>query len=108
MVPGRPPAAPSSCWTRTAGGGSRHAPPRGAPRPPALPPGPPAAPPAPPLPGPQGTLAEPVPIRTGDELGALARAFNNMNESLARGRELRQRMTADIAHQPPTPLRTAL
>ena len=56
----------------------------------------------------QGTLAEPVPIRTGDELGALARAFNNMNESLARGRELRQRMTADIAHELRTPLSVIL
>jgi two-component system sensor histidine kinase BaeS len=55
-----------------------------------------------------GARVEPVPIRTKDELGTLARAFNHMNESLARARELRQRMSADIAHELRTPLSVIL
>jgi signal transduction histidine kinase len=55
-----------------------------------------------------GASVEPVPVRTKDELGTLARAFNRMNESLARARELRLRMTADIAHELRTPLSVIL
>ncbi|HLC01442.1 MAG TPA: HAMP domain-containing sensor histidine kinase [Anaerolineales bacterium] len=56
----------------------------------------------------QGTRAEPIPVRTKDELGTLARAFNDMNERLAGARELRKRMTADIAHELRTPLSVIL
>jgi two-component system sensor histidine kinase BaeS len=55
-----------------------------------------------------GARVEPVPVRTKDELGTLARAFNHMNESLTRARELRLRMTADIAHELRTPLSVIL
>jgi signal transduction histidine kinase len=55
-----------------------------------------------------GERVEPVPVRTKDELGKLAGAFNRMNESLARARDLRQRMTADIAHELRTPLSVIL
>jgi two-component system sensor histidine kinase BaeS len=55
-----------------------------------------------------GASVEPVPVRAKDELGTLARAFNRMNESLARARELRLRMTADIAHELRTPLSVIL
>ncbi len=55
-----------------------------------------------------GASVEPVPVRTKDELGTLARAFNHMNESLTRARELRLRMTADIAHELRTPLSVIL
>jgi signal transduction histidine kinase len=55
-----------------------------------------------------GASVEPVPVRTKDELGTLARAFNRMNESLTRARELRLRMTADVAHELRTPLSVIL
>jgi two-component system sensor histidine kinase BaeS len=55
-----------------------------------------------------GASVEPVPVRTKDELGTLARAFNRMNDSLTRARELRLRMTADIAHELRTPLSVIL
>lgn len=55
-----------------------------------------------------GARVEPVPVRTRDELGTLARAFNHMNESLTRARDLRQRMSADIAHELRTPLSVIL
>jgi two-component system sensor histidine kinase BaeS len=56
----------------------------------------------------EGARVEPVPVRTKDELGALARAFNRMNDSLTQARELRMRMTADIAHELRTPLSVIL
>ena len=51
-----------------------------------------------------GNLGQQVPVRSQDELGNLARAFNHMSSELARGRLLRRQMTADIAHELRTPL----
>ncbi len=52
----------------------------------------------------QGDLAQMVPVRSQDELGRLAKSFNQMNAKLARLRDLRRQMTADIAHELRTPL----
>lgn len=52
----------------------------------------------------RGKLQQKVPVRTKDELGELANAFNEMSAELARINELRQQMTADIAHDLRTPL----
>lgn len=49
-------------------------------------------------------LGQQVPVRTQDELGILATQFNRMSEDLAVARQLRQQMTADIAHDLRTPL----
>jgi nitrogen fixation/metabolism regulation signal transduction histidine kinase len=43
-----------------------------------------------------GDLAQQVPVRSRDELGALAGQFNHMSADLARATRLRQQMTADI------------
>jgi two-component system, OmpR family, sensor histidine kinase BaeS len=45
-----------------------------------------------------------VPVRTRDELGELAAAFNAMAEAVGRQEALRRRMAADIAHELRTPL----
>jgi signal transduction histidine kinase len=52
----------------------------------------------------KGRLQQQVPIRTRDELGELAEAFNEMSADLARSDDLRRQMTADIAHDLRTPL----
>lgn len=52
----------------------------------------------------QGELGRQVPVRSQDELGALASAFNQMSARLAQSVQLRRRMTADIAHDLRTPL----
>jgi signal transduction histidine kinase len=52
----------------------------------------------------QGELEQQVPVRSQDELGELAAAFNQMSADLARANELRRQMTADIAHDLRTPL----
>lgn len=52
----------------------------------------------------RGDLSQRVPVRTRDELGELAEAFNAMSAQLHRAKELRQQMTADIAHELRTPL----
>jgi len=52
----------------------------------------------------QGALAQRIPIRSRDELGELARSFNQMSARLAQGEDLRRQMTADIAHELRTPL----
>jgi signal transduction histidine kinase len=52
----------------------------------------------------KGKLQQQVPVRTRDELGELANAFNEMSAELSRINELRQQMTADIAHDLRTPL----
>jgi signal transduction histidine kinase len=55
-----------------------------------------------------GNLEYQVPIRTKDELGDLARSFNQMSTRLTQARDLRQKMTADIAHELRTPLSVIL
>ena len=52
----------------------------------------------------QGKFDQRVPVRTQDELGKLALAFNQMGEELQRANKLRRQMTADIAHDLRTPL----
>jgi signal transduction histidine kinase len=52
----------------------------------------------------QGELGQQVPVRTRDELGALALSFNAMSDALARATRQRRQMTADIAHELRTPL----
>ena len=52
----------------------------------------------------QGELEQQVPVRSDDELGELARAFNKMSAELARITSQRRQMTADIAHDLRTPL----
>ncbi len=51
-----------------------------------------------------GNLAQQVPVRTQDELGALATTFNQMSAELNRANQQRRQMTADIAHDLRTPL----
>jgi two-component system, OmpR family, sensor histidine kinase BaeS len=52
----------------------------------------------------QGNLEQQVQVRTNDELGMLAQAFNRMSMELNRANRLRKQMTADIAHDLRTPL----
>lgn len=52
----------------------------------------------------QGDLSQQVPIRSNDELGELAQAFNKMSTELSRSIDARRQMTADIAHELRTPL----
>ncbi len=52
----------------------------------------------------QGDLHQQVPVRSRDEMGELAQAFNQMSADLSRATQLRQQMTADIAHDLRTPL----
>lgn len=51
-----------------------------------------------------GGAAHQVPVRSRDELGQLANAFNLMSKDLSRSLELRRQMTADIAHELRTPI----
>jgi signal transduction histidine kinase len=52
----------------------------------------------------QGQLQQAVPVRTQDELGELAAAFNQMSAALDEANQARRQMTADIAHDLRTPL----
>jgi signal transduction histidine kinase len=52
----------------------------------------------------QGDLSQQVPVRSNDELGELAQAFNKMSSELSRSVNARKQMTADIAHELRTPL----
>src|SRR5512139_2338954 len=52
----------------------------------------------------EGDLSQQVPVRSKDELGELARAFNKMSAELSRSINARKQMTADIAHELRTPL----
>jgi two-component system, OmpR family, sensor histidine kinase BaeS len=52
----------------------------------------------------QGDLEQQVAIRSKDELGELAAAFNRMSAELTRANQARRQMTADIAHDLRTPL----
>ncbi|MFI4982900.1 MAG: sensor histidine kinase, partial [Nevskiales bacterium] len=51
-----------------------------------------------------GELGEQVTVRSGDEIGELATAFNQMSRELERAVQARRQMTADIAHELRTPL----
>lgn len=52
----------------------------------------------------RGHLEQQVDIRSQDEIGQLAVAFNLMSQEVARANQLRRQMTADIAHDLRTPL----
>jgi signal transduction histidine kinase len=52
----------------------------------------------------QGDLSQRVSVRSQDELGELAEAFNKMSSELSRSVNTRKQMTADIAHELRTPL----
>ena len=52
----------------------------------------------------QGDLNQQVQVRSQDELGELAQSFNDMSAQIHRANQLRQQMTADIAHDLRTPL----
>jgi len=56
----------------------------------------------------EGDLGYQVPVRTKDELGQLAIAFNKMSADLAFSNEQRRQMTADIAHELRSPLSVIL
>ena len=51
-----------------------------------------------------GDFGQQVVVRSRDEIGYLAESFNSMSTDLARAREIRRQMTADIAHELRTPL----
>ena len=51
-----------------------------------------------------GQLHQRVPVKSNDEVGMMARTFNQMADSLERDQKLRQNMIADIAHELNTPL----
>ena len=52
----------------------------------------------------RGQFSGKVEVASRDELGALARSFNDMAASLARAEESKRQMTADVAHELRTPL----
>lgn len=51
-----------------------------------------------------GKLSQEVQVRSRDEVGELALAFNQMSADLARASQSRKQMTADLAHDLRTPL----
>lgn len=52
----------------------------------------------------RGQLEQQVNVRSKDEIGQLAEAFNRMSREVARSNQARRQMTADIAHDLRTPL----
>ncbi len=52
----------------------------------------------------QGNLERELLVRSKDELGELTKSFNRMSAKLKQARDLRRKMTADIAHELRTPL----
>jgi two-component system sensor histidine kinase BaeS len=52
----------------------------------------------------RGKLDQRVTVRSRDEIGELARSFNQMSADLGRASQLRKQMTADLAHDLRTPL----
>ncbi|HEY3341431.1 MAG TPA: ATP-binding protein [Anaerolineae bacterium] len=52
----------------------------------------------------RGELKQEVVVKSGDEIGQLATAFNHMSQEIARSSEIRRQMTADVAHELRTPL----
>lgn len=53
-----------------------------------------------------GDLTQRVNVKSDDEIGGLAEAFNHLAAALKRQEDLRQNLTADIAHELRTPLAT--
>jgi signal transduction histidine kinase len=51
-----------------------------------------------------GELEQAVQVKSADEIGELAAAFNKMSQAVARANTARRQMTADIAHELRTPL----
>jgi two-component system sensor histidine kinase BaeS len=51
-----------------------------------------------------GHLGQQVEVRSNDEVGELALAFNQMSSDLAKSTQARKQMTADLAHDIRTPL----
>ena len=51
-----------------------------------------------------GELEQEVLVKSGDEIGELAAAFNQMSREVARANKARRQMTADVAHELRTPL----
>lgn len=52
----------------------------------------------------QGDLSQRVSVKTPDEIGTLAHAFDTMAESLERGEQQRRQLLNDVAHELRTPL----
>jgi signal transduction histidine kinase len=52
----------------------------------------------------RGDLSQRIRIRTKDEMGMLAHAFNTMADSLSRSEQLRRNLVSDVAHELRTPL----
>lgn len=52
----------------------------------------------------RGQLEQQVNVKSQDEIGQLADAFNRMSQEVAQANRLRRQMTADIAHDLRTPL----
>jgi len=52
----------------------------------------------------EGDLAYRVPVRTGDEIGRLGRALNDMAATLEGSEKARQNLLTDVAHELRTPL----
>src|SRR5215472_5817839 len=52
----------------------------------------------------RGDLSQRVEVRSTDEIGQLAHAFNAMADGLARTEQLRRTMVTDVAHELRTPL----
>lgn len=51
-----------------------------------------------------GELEQEVVVKSADEIGELAAAFNQMSQEVARANNARRQMTADVAHELRTPL----
>jgi len=52
----------------------------------------------------QGDLSQRVHIKTRDEIGGLAHAFNTMAESVQQSEQLRRNLVSDVAHELRTPV----
>lgn len=52
----------------------------------------------------KGELGVKIPVKTEDEYGEIANAFNHMSQELERAEAVRRSLTADVAHELRTPL----